>query len=93
MYGKLGIFAFAAWAGTDGNGVVVGLAMCGVLLAACSTASTLMQVGVGLVGRGCARGCGRSDRLLSPRSSAVSEPAVSVWQFSLSVTRASDFDV
>lgn len=42
--GKLAIFLFAAWAGVQGGGVVVGLAMAGVLLAATSTAASLMQV-------------------------------------------------
>ena len=45
MYGKMCIFAFAALVGGAHGGVVVGLAMCGVMLAAASTAATLMQVG------------------------------------------------
>jgi len=42
MYGKIGIFLFAAWAGS-GGGVVVGLAICGVLLSSTSMSATLMQ--------------------------------------------------
>lgn len=41
-YGKLGLFIFAAWAGTHG-GVLVGLAVCGVMMSIVSTASDLMQ--------------------------------------------------
>ncbi|KAI8471372.1 MAG: OPT superfamily oligopeptide transporter [Monoraphidium minutum] len=42
MYGKLCLFIFAAWAGAEGNGVIVGLAICGVVLSATSAAATLM---------------------------------------------------
>ncbi len=41
-YGKLGLFIFAAWAGANG-GVLVGLAVCGVMMSIVSTASDLMQ--------------------------------------------------
>lgn len=41
MYGKLCIFAFAAWGGKDG-GVISGLAICGVVMATTSAASGLM---------------------------------------------------
>jgi OPT family oligopeptide transporter len=41
-YGKLGLFFFAAWAGANG-GVLVGLAVCGVMMSIVSTASDLMQ--------------------------------------------------
>ena len=44
MYGKLCIFIFAAWAGTANQGVIAGLGMCGVVLAATSQAANLMQV-------------------------------------------------
>ena len=44
MYGKLCIFIFAAWAGTANQGVIAGLGMCGVILAATSQAASLMQV-------------------------------------------------
>lgn len=44
MYGKLCIFIFAAWAGTSSGGVIAGLGMCGVILAATSQACSLMQV-------------------------------------------------
>jgi hypothetical protein len=44
MYGKLCIFIFAAWAGTANEGVIAGLGMCGVILAATSQAASLMQV-------------------------------------------------
>ena len=37
LYGKLCIFAFAAWAGSDG-GVTAGLAICGVMLSVTSAA-------------------------------------------------------
>ena len=43
MYGKLCIFIFAAWAGTANQGVIAGLGMCGVVLAATSQAASLMQ--------------------------------------------------
>jgi len=43
MMGKLAIFGFAAWAGLQHGGVVAGLAMAGVVLAATSTSATLMQ--------------------------------------------------
>ncbi|KAG0578467.1 hypothetical protein KC19_4G025400 [Ceratodon purpureus] len=41
-YGKLALFIFGAWAGTHG-GVLVGLAMCGVMMPIASTAADLMQ--------------------------------------------------
>ncbi len=41
MYGKLCIFAFAAWGGKEG-GVISGLAICGVVMATTSAASGLM---------------------------------------------------
>ncbi len=41
--GKLAIFIFAAWAGLQAGGVVVGLIACGVVLAACSAGTHLMQ--------------------------------------------------
>lgn len=41
-YGKLGLFIFASWAGSDG-GVIAGLAACGVMMSIVSTASDLMQ--------------------------------------------------
>jgi hypothetical protein len=43
MFGKFCIFIFAAWAGTSGNGVLVGLVVCGIILATTSQAATLMQ--------------------------------------------------
>ncbi|KAF5836148.1 OPT oligopeptide transporter protein-domain-containing protein [Dunaliella salina] len=43
MMGKLAIFAFAAWASLNNGGVIAGLAMAGVVLAATSTSATLMQ--------------------------------------------------
>jgi len=39
LFGKLGIFAFAAWGGAQGGGVIAGLAVCGVLLSVTSAAS------------------------------------------------------
>lgn len=42
MYAKLALFVFAAWAGAAGNGVIVGLGICGVVLAATTSAATLM---------------------------------------------------
>uniref|UniRef100_A0A383W0U8 Uncharacterized protein n=1 Tax=Tetradesmus obliquus TaxID=3088 RepID=A0A383W0U8_TETOB len=42
MYGKLMLFIFAAWAGAAGNGIIVGLAICGVMFATTSSAATLM---------------------------------------------------
>ncbi len=36
LFGKLGIFAFAAWGGAQGGGVIAGLAVCGVLLSVTS---------------------------------------------------------
>ncbi|GBF88235.1 metal-nicotianamine transporter-like protein [Raphidocelis subcapitata] len=42
MYAKLALFIFAAWAGVEGNGVIVGLGICGVVLSATSSAATLM---------------------------------------------------
>ncbi|KAH7332423.1 hypothetical protein KP509_20G086500 [Ceratopteris richardii] len=41
-YGKLGLFVFASWAGSNG-GVMAGLAACGVMMSIVSTASDLMQ--------------------------------------------------
>lgn len=38
MYGKLCIFAFAAWAGSNG-GVIAGLAICGVVLSTTNAAA------------------------------------------------------
>lgn len=42
LYGKLGIFAFAAWAGSS-YGVTCGLVMCGVLFAFAGAGADLMQ--------------------------------------------------
>lgn len=42
MYGKLCIFAFAAWGGVSGGGVIAGLAICGVVLSTTSAAAGLM---------------------------------------------------
>ncbi len=44
IYGKLAILIFAAWAGTSGGGVIAGLGICGVVVAATSQAAVLMQV-------------------------------------------------
>ena len=44
MYGQFAIFIFAAWAGTSNGGVIAGLAICGVVVAAVSQAAVLMQV-------------------------------------------------
>lgn len=41
-YGKLGLFVFSAWAGAQG-GVLVGLAVCGVMMSIVNMASDLMQ--------------------------------------------------
>ncbi|KAJ7570556.1 hypothetical protein O6H91_01G125500 [Diphasiastrum complanatum] len=41
-YGKLGLFMFAAWVGSNG-GVIAGLAACGVMMSIVSTAADLMQ--------------------------------------------------
>ncbi|XP_066347469.1 probable metal-nicotianamine transporter YSL5 [Miscanthus floridulus] len=42
-YGKIGLFAFASLVGSDGGGVIAGLAACGIIMSiACSTAD-LMQ--------------------------------------------------
>ncbi len=41
--GKLAIFIFASWAGVQAGGVITGLVLCGVVLAACSAGTTLMQ--------------------------------------------------
>jgi hypothetical protein len=45
VYGQFAIFIFAAWAGTSNGGVIAGLAICGVVVAAVSQAAVLMQVG------------------------------------------------
>lgn len=37
LYGKLCIFAFAAWGGQE-NGVIAGLAVCGIMLSVTSAA-------------------------------------------------------
>ncbi|MED6118686.1 putative metal-nicotianamine transporter ysl7 [Stylosanthes scabra] len=42
-YGKLAIFCIGAWAGSNGGGVLAGLAACGVMMNIVSTASDLMQ--------------------------------------------------
>ncbi|KAK9831441.1 hypothetical protein WJX81_005019 [Elliptochloris bilobata] len=42
LFGKLGIFAFAAWGGAQGGGVIAGLAVCGILLTVTSAAAGLM---------------------------------------------------
>lgn len=41
-YGKLALFIFGAWAGANG-GVLVGLAVCGVMMSVVATAADLMQ--------------------------------------------------
>ncbi|KAG6556206.1 hypothetical protein Mapa_002147 [Marchantia paleacea] len=41
-YGKLGLFVFASWAGSNG-GVMAGLTACGVMMSIVSTAADLMQ--------------------------------------------------
>lgn len=43
MYGKLCIFAFAAWAGYGNGGVIVGLAICGVILSTTSSTAGMMS--------------------------------------------------
>jgi len=40
---QVAIFAFAVWAGTDSGGVIAGLAVAGFVMAATSSAGTLMQ--------------------------------------------------
>eukprot|EP00253_Pinus_taeda_P031056 PITA_31056 len=42
-YGKLAIFIFGAWAGKDHEGILAGLATCGVMMVIVSTAADLMQ--------------------------------------------------
>ncbi|KAH9307207.1 hypothetical protein KI387_035118 [Taxus chinensis] len=42
-YGKVALFVFAAWAGKDNGGVIVGLAACGIIKSILATASDLMQ--------------------------------------------------
>eukprot|EP01018_Ginkgo_biloba_P020132 Gb_27981 [translate_table: standard] len=42
-YGKVALFVFAAWAGKNHGGVLVGLATCGVMKSILSTASDLMH--------------------------------------------------
>jgi hypothetical protein len=44
VYGQFAIFIFSAWAGTANGGVIAGLAICGVVVAAVSQAAVLMQV-------------------------------------------------
>lgn len=43
MYAKLGLFLFAAWAGSQGNGVIAGCAICGVIMVSTTNAAVLMQ--------------------------------------------------
>jgi OPT family oligopeptide transporter len=43
VYGQFAIFIFSAWAGTANGGVIAGLAICGVVVAAVSQAAVLMQ--------------------------------------------------
>lgn len=42
-YGKLGLFVFAGWAGSNGGGVIAGLVICGVMMSIVATAGDLMQ--------------------------------------------------
>lgn len=42
-YGKIGLFMFASIVGSNGGGVVAGLAACGVMMSIVSTAADLMQ--------------------------------------------------
>lgn len=42
-YGKVALFAFAAWAGKDHGGVIVGLVTCGVMKSFVATSADLMQ--------------------------------------------------
>ncbi len=42
--GKIGIFLFAAWAGSDGNGIIVGLVLCGIYCTIAGSSADLMQV-------------------------------------------------
>ncbi|GAB2278411.1 Probable metal-nicotianamine transporter ysl6 [Dionaea muscipula] len=42
-YGKIGLFMFASIVGSDGGGVIAGLAACGVMMSIVSTAADLMQ--------------------------------------------------
>lgn len=42
-YGKLAIFLIGAWAGASHNGIIAGLAACGVMMNVVSTASDLTQ--------------------------------------------------
>lgn len=43
LYGKLAILIFSAWGGTANQGVISGLAVCGIVFASVSAASDLMQ--------------------------------------------------
>lgn len=43
VYGQFAILIFSAWAGTGRAGVIAGLAICGVVVAAVSQAAVLMQ--------------------------------------------------
>ena len=55
IYGKLAILIFSAWAGTSGGGVIAGLGICGVVVAATSQAAVLMQARACCVARGLRR--------------------------------------
>ena len=59
VYGQFAIFIFAAWAGTSNGGVIAGLAVCGVVVAAVSQAAVLMQVwpSCGTTLPSCVRSC------------------------------------
>lgn len=43
LFGKIALFAFAGWAGPDGNGIISGLGLCGIVLTICSVAAMMVQ--------------------------------------------------
>jgi hypothetical protein len=44
---QIALFAFAGWAGPDGNGIISGLGLCGIVLTICSVAAMMVQVRLG----------------------------------------------
>ena len=46
LFGKIGIFAFAAWAGAQNGGVIAGLSVCGIFLSVTAAAAGALRSAV-----------------------------------------------
>ena len=61
LFGKIGIFAFAAWAGAQNGGVIAGLGVCGIFLSVTSAAAGALCTQSCLRARLCVRALESAD--------------------------------